>query len=75
MPYRPPSGWVEQVSTLERENYFHEDEQCPEVSSRQALVAVDRPGRSRQCKRCVLHTALAELAADSSLFSAASSPQ
>lgn len=64
MPYRPPTGWVEQVSQLERENYFHEDSTCAQVTRPDALRRVERPGRGRQCKQCVKNTATAALLAD-----------
>jgi hypothetical protein len=62
VPYRPPSGWVEPSGRLERERVFHEDPACPAVHDAAALVPADRPGRARECKGCVRHTAAAQLA-------------
>ncbi len=62
MPYEPPTGWVEQIEALERLNWFHEDPACPQITRRAELVRVQRPGRSRQCRRCVRNSATALLA-------------
>ena len=64
MPYQPPQGWVETVSLLERENLFHEDQRCSAITKADGLVRVDRPGRCRQCARCVRSTATAQLKTD-----------
>lgn len=62
MPYRPPHGWVELTSRLERETVFHESRTCAEIGRRAPLVEADRPGRSRECPRCVRSTARGQLA-------------